>query len=106
MSDFVIKSEMHDVDESDIKADDLRDLTRKYRAMLTSSNTGAWEYFPKENLLDCNNVYFSMLGRNINDFAKSQAKNLDSVWTELIHPDDRMEAITHFFDYLVKPEGM
>ncbi|MBS1532003.1 MAG: PAS domain S-box protein [Bacteroidetes bacterium] len=106
MGNFVIKSEIHDVDESHIKPEDLRDLTRKYRAMLTSSNTGAWEYFPKENLLDCNNVYFSMLGRNIDDFARAQAKNLDSVWTELIHPDDRMEAITRFFDYLVKPEGM
>src|ERR1700756_4853856 len=106
MADFVIKSEMHDVDENDISPDDLRDLTRKYRAMLTSSNTGAWEYFPKENLLDCNNIYFSMLGRHIDDFAKAKAKNLDSVWTELINPDDRLGAITRFFDYLVNPEGL
>src|ERR1700744_6411467 len=101
MTDFVIKSEMHDVDENDIKLDDLRDLAKKYRLLLSSSNTGAWEYFPKENLLDCNKVYFSMLGRDIDDFPKAEARNLDTVWTGLIHPDDRMEAISRFFDYLV-----
>ena len=106
MTDFVLKSEMRDLAEGDIELDDLRNLTKKHRALLISSNTGAWEYFPKENLLDCNKVYFSMLGRDINDFDASKAKNLDNVWTELIHPDDRMEAVSCFFDYLVNPEGM
>ena len=106
MTDFIIKSEMHDVDEKDINPDDLRDLAKKYRALLGTSNTGAWEYFPKENLLDCNNIYFSMLGRHIDDFPKGKSKNLDDVWTQLIHPDDRMEAITRFFDFLVNPDGM
>ena len=106
MTDFVLKSEMRELDEDDIQLDDLKDLTKKHRALLVSSNTGAWEYFPKNNLLDCNKVYFSMLGRDINDFEGSKPKNLDNVWTELIHPDDRMEAVSSFFDYLVNPEGM
>jgi PAS domain S-box-containing protein len=103
---FVIKSEMHDVDEIDIKPGDLQELTKKYRLLLSSSNTGAWEYFPKENLFDCNKIYFSMLGRDIKDYAMADPKNMDSVWTELIHPDDKMEAISRFFDYLVNPVGM
>src|SRR5579863_4123754 len=103
---FVIKSEMQDVDQGDIKLDDLQDLNKKYRLLLSSSNTGAWEYFPKENLFDCNDIYFSMLGRDISDFINADSKKLDSVWTELIHPDDKMEAISRFFDYLVNPVGM
>jgi PAS domain S-box-containing protein len=106
MTSIMIKSEMHDADENDIMPDDLKQLARKYRLLLASSNTGAWEYFPKENLLDCNKIYFTMLGRNIDDFAKAAPRNLDKVWAELIHPDDRMETISRFFDYLVNPNGM
>ncbi len=106
MSDYVLKSAIRDLDESEIEIEALKDLAKKHRALLIASNTGAWEYFPKENLLDCNKVYFSMLGRNINDFECANSKNLDKVWTELIHPDDRREVISRFFDYLVNPEGM
>src|SRR3569623_323195 len=106
MTDFVLKSEMRDLDEKDIELDDLRDLTKKHRALLTASNTGAWEYFPKEQLLDCNKVYFSMLGRDISDFDESNNRNIQNVWTDLIHPDDRAEASSRFYDYLVNPEGL
>jgi len=103
---FEIKSETQDMDESDIQLDDLRDLNKKYRLLLASSNTGAWEYFPKENQFDCNDVYFSMLGRDINDFTDPDSKKLDNVWTELIHPGDKTEVSSRFFDYLVNPVGM
>ncbi len=106
MTDFVLKSEMHDLDECNIELDDLKDLTKKHRALLIASNTGAWEYFPKENLLDCNKVYFSMLGRDINDFYNSKTKSLDNSWTELIHLNDPPDVVARFFDYLANPEGM
>jgi PAS domain S-box-containing protein len=106
MTELILKSEMRDLEEGDIELDALKELTKKHRALLVASNTGAWEYFPKQNLLDCNKVYFSMLGRDINDFETGKSKNLDRVWTELIHPDDRMEVVSRFFDYLVHPEGM
>src|SRR5580692_7017229 len=101
---FVLKCESTDSDQQ--HSADIQKTIKKYRALLSSSNTGAWEYFPKADFLDCNDVYFSMLGMGINDFDLSGKKNLDSVWAELIHPDDRMEAISHFFDYLVNPVGM
>jgi len=97
---------MRDLDEGDIELDSLKELAKKHRMLLIASNTGAWEYFPRENLLDCNKIYFSMLGRDINDFDAGKPKNLDAVWVELIHPDDRMEAVSRFFDYLVNPTGM
>lgn len=106
MTDTVLKKEMNDLDESDIKTDDLKDLTKKHQALLVASNTGAWEYFPKENLLDCNEVYFSMLGRDIKNFYNSKTKSLDNSWVDLIHPDDRPNVVGSFYDYLVNPEGM
>lgn len=104
--DFVLKSEMRETDESRFQLDELKEVAKKYRSLLASSNTGAWEYFPKENLLDCNNVYFSMLGRDINDFISSKNKNMDKAWKELIHPDDLAQTESYFFDYLVNPVGM
>jgi PAS domain S-box-containing protein len=106
MMDFVLKSEMTDTDESQPRLDDLKKSINKYRALIASSNTGAWEYFPKAHLMDCNSVYFSMLGRDIRDFDLSGAKNLDQVWTDLIHPEDIAEASSRFLDYLVNPVDM
>jgi len=106
MTDSVLKKEMHDLDESDIKPGDLKDLTKKQQALLVASNTGAWEYFPKENLLECNEVYFSILGRDFKDFYNSKTKSLDNSWVELIHPDDRPDVVASFYDYLVNPKGM
>jgi PAS domain S-box-containing protein len=106
MTDSVLKREMNDLDESDIMPGDLKDLTKKHKALLVASNTGAWEYSPKQNLLDCNEVYFSMLGRDIKDYYNAKTKSLDNSWVELIHPDDRPDVVSHFYDYLVNPEGM
>ncbi|MGZ3776724.1 MAG: PAS domain S-box protein [Mucilaginibacter sp.] len=103
---FDIKSEIQDMDESNVQLDDLRNLNKKYRLLLSSSNTGAWEYFPKENRFDCNDIYFSMLGRDISDFTNPGSKKLENAWTELIHPGDKTEVSSHFFDYLVNPVGM
>ena len=47
-----------------------------------------------------------MLGRDMKDFDMSGRKNLDQVWAELLHPEDRTEAVSHFFDYLISPTGM
>jgi PAS domain S-box-containing protein len=85
--------------------DDLEATANKYRQLLTTSNTGAWEYFPATGLLDCNSVYFSMLGRDMNDFTFA-GKNLDEPWIDLLHPDDRAEAMRSFMAYLDDPTGM
>lgn len=86
--------------------DDLKEIIRKYNALISTSNTGSWEYFPKTGFWDCNSIYFSMLGRDINDYSSSGGKNLDERWTDLLHPDDREAAATRFNNYLVNPDGM
>jgi PAS domain S-box-containing protein len=81
------------------------ETTKQYRQLLEMSNTGAWEYFPATGFLDCNGIYFSMLGRDKNDFNFS-GKNLNEVWIDMVHPDDRAEAMRYFMAYLDNPIGM
>ena len=79
-----------------------KETTKQYRQLLTMSKTGAWEYFPATGDLDCNDIYFSMLGRNINDYAL----NLNEAWINLLHPDDKSRAMLVFMEYLDNPAGM
>jgi PAS domain S-box-containing protein len=81
------------------------DDLQKYRALVATSNIGAWEYFPGSGFMDCNSVYFSMLGRDINNYKFSE-KNLNETWIDLLHPDDEEAAISRFMGYLKKPVGM
>ncbi|MBV8388852.1 MAG: PAS domain-containing protein, partial [Mucilaginibacter sp.] len=79
-----------------------KETTKQYRQLLTISKTGAWEYFPATGSVDCNDIYFSMLGRDINDYRM----NLNEAWINLLHPDDRPEAMRRFTEYLENPTGM
>jgi PAS domain S-box-containing protein len=79
-----------------------KETTKQYRQLLTMSKTGAWEYFPATGTVDCNDIYFSMLGRDISEYRL----NLNEAWTKLLHPEDRPEAMRKFSEYLENPEGM
>src|SRR4051794_2876423 len=79
---------------------------KKYRALIKASNIGAWEYFPESDFLSSNDVYFSMLGRDIKDYDLSGNKNTDPTWIDLMHPDDKAGAIERFQKYLKKPVGI
>jgi len=79
-----------------------KETTKQYRQLLIMSKTGAWEYFPATESVDCNDIYFTMLGRDINDYRMS----LNEAWTNLLHPEDRAEAMRKFTEYLENPTGM
>jgi PAS domain S-box-containing protein len=103
MSDtFLKKTATDNISQQQFKTNE---TTKQYRQLLEMSNTGAWEYFPANGFLDCNSVYFSMLGMDKNDFNFS-GKNLNQVWIDLLHPDDRAEAMRNFMTYLDDPIGM
>jgi PAS domain S-box-containing protein len=53
----------------------------------------------------CNDIYFSLLGRDIADYDFSGGNNLTDVWANLLHPDDRDNAIKQFNAYIENPEG-
>jgi PAS domain S-box-containing protein len=77
----------------------------RYKALIHASGIGAWEYFPDTESLWCNDVYFAMLGRDMNDYNFSGSNNLKEVWIDLLHPDDREASTNRFAEYLKNPEG-
>ena len=77
---------------------------KKYKALVKASNIGAWEYSVAEDFLWCNEIYFSMLGRNKVDYSV-QTKNLDDAWADLLHPDDKEKASKTFAEYVKNPVG-
>jgi PAS domain S-box-containing protein len=78
----------------------------KYKAFISASETGTWEYFSETGFLWCNDIYFSMLGRDINHYDLSGEPNLNATWIDLLHPEDRVKATTSFSAYLKNPVGM
>ena len=84
----------------------LNEASSRYKALIAASNTGAWENHTDSGFLWCSPEYFSMLGRDINDFDLSGARNIEEVWINLLHPEDRERASRHFETYLSNPEGM
>jgi PAS domain S-box-containing protein len=78
----------------------------RYKAFISASDIGAWEYFSETGFLWCNELYFSLLGRKITDYNLSgSSANLTEVWENLLHPEDREEAVNRFSEYLKNPEG-
>jgi DNA-binding response OmpR family regulator len=84
----------------------IREASSRYAVLIAASNTGAWEYHNNSGFLWCSSEYFSMLGREINDFDLSRTRNIDQTWIDLLHPNDRARAIQNFDTYLICPEGM
>ncbi|WP_111642964.1 bifunctional diguanylate cyclase/phosphodiesterase [Marinimicrobium alkaliphilum] len=79
---------------------------QRFKSLVAASGTGAWEFFARERRLRCSNEYFSLLGLNPADYS-DQRDNLDTHWTQLIHPDDRVAATERFNAYLARPgDGM
>ncbi|HWZ04796.1 MAG TPA: PAS domain-containing sensor histidine kinase [Mucilaginibacter sp.] len=77
----------------------------RYKALVHASDIGAWEYFPDTESLWCNDIYFSMLGRDVNDYDFSSPNNLKEVWIDLLHPEDKEVATNQFAEYLKNPKG-
>jgi PAS domain S-box-containing protein len=78
---------------------------QKYKALIKSSNIGAWEYSVAKDFFWCNDIYFSMLGRNKSDYGTSEDRSISTAWSDLLHPDDKETAIKTFADYIKNPVG-
>lgn len=85
---------------------ELRTAASRYEALISASNTGAWEYHGETSFLWCSPEYFSMLGRDISDFDFSGTSNIKQTWVDLLHPEDRKQAIMTWETYRDNPEGM
>ncbi len=92
--------------KTDSQPDNLNQDLEKYKTLIKASNIGAWEYYSGKDFFWCNDTYFSMLGRNIADYSITGSKNLDTAWSDLIHPEDKINATKKFADYLKNPVGL
>ena len=72
--------------------------SERFKALIKASDTGAWEWDARKQELWCGAEYFSMLGYDKREFADTT--ELQKVWTNLLHPDDRAEASRKFADYV------
>ncbi len=78
----------------------LRKSEERYRSIITVSNTGAWEYNRETDFLWCSPEYFTMLGHDPADYPMSGHGNLQDVWIDFLHPEDRDRAASFFKHYL------
>lgn len=87
-----------------IKAEEqIRLSAERFKSIISVSNTGAWEYHADSGYLWCSKEYFSMLGRNSEDYSFTENQNnLKAAWVDLIHPEDKERASSHFIEYLKK----
>lgn len=83
-----------------------RALADRFSTLITASNTGAWEFDESTGFLWCSDEYFTMLGYDPKDFDLSGAPNMKEVWTDLLHPDDRVRHDPHFSESLKGPGAM
>ncbi|MGY4386270.1 PAS domain S-box-containing protein [Pedobacter sp. UYP24] len=91
------------MEDRTLTTEELTKELAKYKALINASNTGAWEYFLDTDELLCNDIYFSMLGRDICDFNTVDQRKLKTAWADFLHPDDRSKAINGFAEYLKDP---
>jgi diguanylate cyclase (GGDEF)-like protein/PAS domain S-box-containing protein len=73
---------------------------KRYRTIIAASNTGAWEYYRNANFMWCGPEYFAMLGYEPSVFPMNGESNLEQVWSDLLHPEDRKLATRRFAEYL------
>jgi len=96
----VLFSITHDITDRKLSEAQLIKSNKRYKAFISVSNTGAWEYNTETDFLWCSPEYFSMLGLDRNQFDQSGGSNLNETWIDLLHPEDRERASMHFADYL------
>ncbi len=83
----------------------LQEAEGRYRTLISASNSGAWEHDRETGVLWTSPEYWSMLGRE--PPSEEGEGGLGTMWTELLHPEDRDAATRTFRDYLEQgPESM
>jgi PAS domain S-box-containing protein len=96
-----------DAEELALLAKENQAAANRYAALIGASNTGAWEYHHDTGYMWTSPEYFAMLGRDPADFDLGPGtRNVEKIWLDLIHPDDRESARQDFVEYMQKPAGM
>ena len=84
-----------------------KEAAERYKTLISASNTGAWEYHDDTAYMWASPEYFAMLGRQTADFGlAAEEPNIEQIWLDLIHPDDKERCQRDFIEYMQHPEGV
>lgn len=89
-----------------LSVDEALRTLEQYRMLLVASETGAWEYHTDTDVLECNDIYFSLLGRQMSEYDEVDQYGIKHLWIDLLHPEDVAEATERFSNYLNNPIGI
>ncbi len=68
----------------------------KYRSIIAISDMGAWEFHSDTGYVWCSPEYFQMLGYEEETFLKEYNLTIETLWLDLLHPEDRKPAVDKF----------
>lgn len=91
---------VRDITERKLAEEKLRKNVERYNTIINVTQTGTWEFYSKSNYVWCSEVYFDILGLDPGKFDMSGKENINQVWIDFLHPEDRDKAITQFRKYL------
>lgn len=96
-----------DISDKKLASEKSRQESERFKTLAYTSSTGAWEWDKNTQQLWCSDEYFSMLGRNKNDYydIDNSQYNLTDVWLNLLHPDDKERAQHEFARYLAAEDN-
>jgi PAS domain S-box-containing protein len=86
--------------ERDYAEDAINENKERYRSIIASSNTGAWEYHSDSKYLWCSPEYFELIGYSEKTFLETHKLTVEDAWINLLHPDDKTRAREHFANYM------
>lgn len=91
----------YDITSTKDSFDELFRTQERYKALIASSNTGAWEYDTVNDALWTSDECFTMLGHDPREFSDDSSRI--NRWLDLINPEDRELADGVFSDYVNEP---
>lgn len=98
---FIVLS--RDITQRKVSEEQNRQLLARYQSFVSASNTGAWEYHVSTGRLELSDEYFLMLGYDPADQQRDPHCGSLQVWVDLLHPQDRDEAVNCFVRYYQEP---
>lgn len=80
--------------------EEVKRLIKKYRTIVSVSNTGGWEFDINTNGFYLSTQYYLMIGKEPAGEEFSGESSIEDYWINLLHPDDRGCATTNFSEYI------
>lgn len=86
-------------EEIENKIYEIKKLTKKYKILIGECNIGSWEYYTDSNVYKIDDEFLNLIGKENDEYLKS-SNDINELWLNLIHKDDREKAYIHFLEYI------